>query len=54
MDIEKMFGENLPPVLKELLALMLSEWMTVLSRKQERKILKNIRNGMLILITGKR
>ncbi len=37
MDIEKMFGENLPPVLKELLALMLSEWMTVLSRKQEKE-----------------
>ena len=37
MNIEKLLGKNLPPVLTELLALLLSEWMTILSRKQEKE-----------------
>ena len=37
MDIEKLFGKNLPPAVTELLALLLSEWMTILNRKQEKE-----------------
>ena len=37
MYLEKLFGENLTPEVKEILTLLLSEQMSRLSRKEEKK-----------------
>lgn len=37
MNVEKLFGENLTPEVKEILALLLSEQMTMLSRREEKE-----------------
>lgn len=37
MNVEKLFGENLAPEVKELLTLLLSERMTILSKEEEKE-----------------